>query len=201
MKRLLLTITMAAATLISMAQDQRDVAAQNALLTYKKLLTVQPDKDVTLRDTANWILGDPIKTAIVPLDKLKEYKAGDPVKDLVMNNDNVVIFPVINGSSRRIVSAVTLERKGETWVATSLGKEKNILQKMDSIGGAERNYTLVKILAFNLNFLAYDEGGNMQFIPLQDDRQRDIIAGQPILAGKVLERYVKVANQYNGLPL
>ena len=201
MKYLLLTSAFAVATLFSMGQNQRDAAAQQALRSYKQLLAVQPDKNTNMGDTALWILGTPLKTAIVPLDKLKEYKAGDPAKDLIMNNDNVVIFPVINSRSRQVVSAITVERKGEKWMPASFGKEKNILEKIDSIGGAERNYTLVKILAFNLNFLSYEESGTVQFIPLQDDRQRDIVQGRPLPAEKILERYVKPANDYNGLPL
>ena len=201
MKHLLFTCAFTIATLFSMGQDQRSAAAQQGLRSYKQLLAVKPDKNVNMGDTALWILGTPLNTAIVPLDKLKEYKAGDPAKDLIMNNDNVVIFPVINSRSRAVVSSITIERNRERWMPASFGREKNVLQKIDSIGGAERNYTLVRILAFNLNFISFEEGGNLQFIPLQDDLQRDIVQGRPLPAEKILERYAKPARDYNGLPL
>lgn len=199
MKPLLLTISFVTVTLFTMAQDQQGVVARNALNTFKQLQSVQPNKDAAMRDTALWVLGSPVKTAIIPLDKLKEYKTGQAANELIMDIDKL-IYPVINSRTKQVISSITIEKNKEKWVASSFGRETNVVQKIDSIGGGDKDYKLVRILAFNLNFLSYQEGNITQFIPLQDDRERDIVQGRPVVAEKILERYVKPAIEYNGLP-
>ena len=200
MKTLLFSFALIIISVNIMAQDRRDAVAQQALSTYKQLQAAQPTKNENVGDTALWTLGSPVRTAIVQLDKLREYKPGDPAKNLIMQSEKV-IYPVINSRTKRVAGSIALERKQDNWVASSFGRETGELQKKDSLGGAQRDYTLVKILAFNLSFLAYEEGGTTQLIPLQDDRERDIVRGRPVAAEKIFERYVKAANEYNGLPL
>jgi hypothetical protein len=200
MRTLLIAIYLIIFSIQAMAQDQRDIVAQQALQSFKKLLVLQPKQDVTAADTAVLALGTPVSTAIIPLDRLKAYKAGQPASTVIMDVDRL-IYPVVSTRTKQVVSSISIERNKERWAAASFGTDKTELQKADSVKGHINNYRLVKILAFNISFIASEEGGSaLQFIPLNDDPQRNIIAGRPIAAEKVLEMYVDAANKYNGLP-
>lgn len=76
-----------------------------------------------------------------------------------------------------------------------------MLIKVDSVRMTINNFKIVRIPAFNLSFISYQEGNTLQFIPLKSDLQRNIVQGRPVAAEKILESYVQAANEYNGLPL
>src|SRR5690606_26342704 len=110
MKTLLFSFALIILSVNIMAQDRRDAVAQQALSTYKQLQAAQPTKNENVRDTALWTLGSPVRTAIVQLDKLREYKPGDPAKNLIMQSEKV-IYPVINSRTKRMAGSIALERK------------------------------------------------------------------------------------------
>ena len=201
MKSLSLTISFAIIALSAMAQDRSDAAAKEALAKFAKLQEVQPSKNQNLGDPSVWRLGTPIKTAIIPLDKLREYKAGDPATQVIQANENILIYPVINSRTQQVITAITLENTKGSWKATSFGRETAVARKIDSLKAGDKDFTLVKLLAFNLNFLSYSDGGTLQFVPLQDDKERGITIGRPIPAAQLIDRYVQAAKAYNGLPL
>ena len=90
----------------------------------------------------------------------------------------------------------------DQWAATRFGADRDALQEAAAtLAQQNRAYKLVKIQAFHLAFLSYSEGGNTLFVPLQDDQEKEIVRGRAVNAGVILEKYVKAANEYNGLPL
>jgi len=184
-----------------MAQDQKDIAAREGLAKFKQLLLVQPQRDKPAIDTTNLTLGPSVPVAVVSLDKLKQYKAGEAAEGLISDIDEV-IFPVLDGRSKAVTSTLTIGRVKDRWMVTRFGADKDALQEAAAtISQQNRAYKLVKIQAFHLSFLSYSEAGNMLFIPLQDDQEKEIVRGRAASAGAILEKYVKPANDYNGLPM
>jgi hypothetical protein len=187
-----------------MAQEQMETATSVGLGKFKRLGLLQPSKEnlFTAADTTNLQLGNPIQTAIVPLDKLKQYKEGQPASSFITNIDEYV-YPVVNGQSKRLSGTMTLAKVNARWSAIRFNAENLILQdstsKFTSQGSIR--YKLVKILAFHMSFLSYVESGNILFIPLMEDRERELFLGKPVKAEIVLEKFVKAANDYNGLPI
>jgi hypothetical protein len=188
---------------LMIAQIEQNIAAAHGLEKYKKLILLQPRKEnqLTASDTASLILGQALPTAIVPLDKLKGYKAGQPA-ETVISDINEVIYPVIYGKDQTISGSVTLDRKGDQWTATRFGSDQKSLQDVaEYLVDKRHSYRLVKILAFHLSFLSYSDSGVEMFIPMQEDSGRAIFKGKAVPATSVLEKYVKAAQDYNGLPM
>lgn len=187
-----------------MAQEQMETAASVGLGKFKRLGLLRPSKEnlFTAADTTNLQLGNPIQTAIVPLDKLKEYKEGQPASSFITDIDQYV-YPVVNGQSKRLSGTMTLAKVNERWSAIRFNAENLILQDSTSkfISQGSIRYKLVKILAFHASFLSYVESGNILFIPLMEDRERELFLGKSVKAEIVLEKFVKAANDYNGLPM
>ncbi len=190
--------------LIAMAQNPTNDAADKGLATFKKLALLQPSKEnpVNAADTSSLRLGTPLQTQIVPLDKLKAYKAGDATGPVITAIDEIV-YPVINTRTNRIAGSVTVGKTKETWTAIRFGAENQLLQ--ESAAGFlvqnDRKYSLVKILALQLSFLSYEENGNTLFIPLQNDANKNIPVGRAVEAKAVLNTYAQELINYNGLPM
>jgi len=182
---------------ISIAQVQ-EPDLQKALQTLKQLITSQQfrDKDIQPGDTSQLFLGAPIRVGIVPLDKLRSYKSGQSAKELI-TDINKMIVPVLK-SNRTVVSSISTEMINNKWVVSGFGIDEQVSQKIDSINNASRK--LVRILSLRLDFLSFEDATGLNFIPLQDDRERNILIGRPLKAETVLLAYVKAANDYNGLP-
>jgi len=188
-----------------MAQDQQqEAAASTGLGKFKKLSQLSPNKEklFAAADTGNLQLAAPLATAIVPLDKLKQYKTGQPATDVITNMDELV-YPVVNGQSKKLSGTMTLAKVGGRWSAARFNADKEILQDSAAllISQGSVSYKLVKILPFHVSFLSFTDSGGLEFIPLQEDRERDLHLGRPVKAELVLEKYVKAANDYNGLPM
>jgi len=187
-----------------MAQEQMETAASVGLGKFKRLGLLQPSKEnlFTAADTTNLQLGNPIQIAIVSLDKLKQYNEGQPASSFITDIDEYV-YPVVNGQSKRLSGTMTLAKVNARWSAIRINAENLILQDSTSkfISQESIRYKLVKILAFHVSFLSYVESGNILFIPLMEDRERELFLGKPVKAEIVLEKFVNEANDYNGLPM
>jgi hypothetical protein len=186
------------------AQEQMVTAASVGLGKLKRLGLLQPNKEklFTAGDTSNLQLGNPVQIAIVPLDKLKQYKEGQSASRFITDIDEYV-YPVVNGQSKRLSGTMTLAKVNARWSATRFNAENLIIQDSTSkfISQGSIHYKLVKILAFHMSFLSFVESGNIFFIPLMEDRERDLFLGKPVKAEIVLEKFVNAANDYNGLPM
>ncbi len=201
MKRFTLTILSVIFILFAMAQDQQTEIAAQALKNYKQLLRVQPDNEskALLQDESLLILGAPLSTSIIPLDKLKLYRQGQPVNQIVTKIDRLV-YPIINSRTKKVVNSLSIEKSKDKWVISSFGTDKKIAEKISEYGKGISNFEIVRIPAFNLSFISYQEGGTLRFVPLQDDRQKEIVQGRAQMAENIVLAYVNAANEYNGLP-
>jgi hypothetical protein len=204
MKNILLFLISGFMPIFIMAQEQMETAASVGLGKFKRLGLLQPSKEnlFTAADTTNLQLGNPIQTAIVSLDKLKQYKEGQPARSFITDIDEYV-YPVVNGQSKRLSGTMTLAKVNARWSAIRVNAENLILQDSTSkfISQGSIRYKIVKILAFHVSFLSYVESGNILLIPLMEDRERELFLGKPVKAEIVLEKFVKEANDYNGLPM
>jgi len=204
MKNILLLLISGFIPIFLMAQEQMETAASIGLGKFKRLGLLQPNIEnlFTVADTTNLQLGNPIQTAIVPLDKLKQYIKGQPASSLMTDIDQYV-YPVVNGQSKRLSGTMTLAKVNARWSAIRFNAENLILQAPASkfISQGSIRCKLVKILAFHVSFLSYTESENILFIPLMEDRERELFPGKPVKAENVLEKFVKAAKDYNGLPM
>lgn len=202
MKQILLFITAILIATSVMAQNQQDAAAQQGLQNFKRLLTAQSSKanDSLVRDLDNLSLGTPVPTAIITLENLRKFTPDQAARNLVTDADKY-IYPVINRRTQRVASTVTVEKVKDKWTASALGADKRIAEKIGQYTSGLADFKLIRILAFNLSFIGVNKEGTLQLTPLQDDPERNIFQGRPIAAERVLETYVKAANEYNGLPL
>jgi hypothetical protein len=109
---------------------------------------------------------------------------------------------VVNGQSKRLSGTITLAKVNEHWSAIRFNAENLILQAPVSkfISQGSIRCKLIKIPVFHVSFLSYTESGNILFVPLMEDRERELFPGKPVKAEIVLEKFVKAANAYNGLP-
>jgi hypothetical protein len=204
MKNILLLLISGFMSIFLMAQEQMETAASAGLGKFKRLGLMQPniENSFTVADTTNLQLANPIQTSIVPLDKLKQYTEGQPASSIMTDIDQY-IYPVVNGQSKRLSGTMTLAKVNARWSAIRFNAENLILQAPVSkfISQGSIRCKLVKILAFHVSFLSYIESGNILFIPLMEDRERELFPGKPVKAEIVLEKFVKAANDYNGLPM
>ncbi len=203
MKKIILYIFVATIPLTMMAQDPKNAAAAQGLEKFKQWLMLQPRKDhiPSPADTVGLTLGNAVQTAIVPLDKLKQYQSGQPAEPLVNDVDEFT-YPVLSGGNKTVSGTLTVSKKGDQWTTSRLGADQQAIQDAtEYLSVPGRSYRLVKVLAFHLRFLSYTDAGTLMFIPLQDDAGREISKGKTITAQSVLEKYAKAANDYNGLPM
>src|SRR5215467_11447302 len=119
MKNLLLYILTGLLPFSLMAQDQKATAAAQGLEKFRKIIFLQPQKERTVSeaDTANLQLGAGIQTALVSLDRLKTYKAGQPAAGII-TDINEFVYPIVNGQTKKIVGSMTLSKTGELWSAS-----------------------------------------------------------------------------------
>lgn len=111
MRTSIFIIILVVLTLPAMAQDQRDAVAQKALQSFKQLIAIQPNKsdEIITGDTALLAIGSPVATAIIPLDRLKVYKAGQPASGLIIDIDRV-IYPIIDSRTKKSLVLLVLKK-------------------------------------------------------------------------------------------
>ena len=180
-------------------------AANQALVTFRKLVNAQNYKELGFEsadEVANASLGAPISTAMVNLEQLKAYKAGDDPNRL-LNNLDKVYYPVAVQNAVR--STITVEQLNGRWRATGFGPA-NLAKQIDSArktGAATANaqQLLVHVAPFNLYFVGNRVEGKLMLTPVADYSTYNLKAGSTLSADQVFNVLVPFAQQYNGLPL
>lgn len=180
-------------------------AANQALVTFRKLVNAQNYKEMgfdSADEVANTSLGAPISTAMVNLEQLKAYKAGDDPNRL-LNNLDKVYYPVAVQNAVR--STITVEQLNGRWRATGFGPA-NLAKQIDSArktGAATANaqQLLVHVAPFNLYFVGNRVEGKLMLTPVADYSTYNLKAGSTLSADQVFNVLVPFAQQYNGLPL
>lgn len=200
MKHIIFLIATVFCSFLAMGQNQRDAAAEQGLRNYRQLITLQQPQNDSLKDLNSLSLGPSISTAIIPLDRLRKYTAGQAANAFIIESDRV-IYPIIDTRTNRITSTVTVEKTKDKWVPSAFGADKATAENLTLYTAGINNFKLVKIIALNLSFIGFEKDNVLQFIPMQNDPERNIVQGKAVAATKILETYVKAANDYNGLPL
>ena len=179
-------------------------AANQALVTFRKLVNAQNYKELGFEsadEVANASLGAPLSTAMVNLEQLKAYKAGDDPNRL-LNNLDKVYYPVAVQNAVR--STITVEQLNGRWRATGFGPA-NLAKQIDSArkiaANANAQQQLVHVAPFNLYFVANRVEGKLMLTPVADYSTYNLKAGATLSADQVFNALVPFAQQYNGLPL
>jgi hypothetical protein len=188
--------------LTMLGQEQLQSAAKAGLSKFRQLSQTVPGGEHGLAgsDTSILRLGQPVQTAIVPLNKLKDYKGQAP--STVIADVDEFVYPVVKSTNSNVAGNITVSKAAGRWKAVRFNAEAEML--MDTAAGLlskpTRTYRLIKILVFHASFLSYSENGNLMFIPLQDDKARELFKGVPVKAEAAISKYVTAASRYNGLP-
>jgi hypothetical protein len=180
-------------------------AANQSLATFRKLVNSQNYKELGFEsadEVANASLGAPISTAMVNLEQLKAYKAGDDPNRL-LNNLDKVYYPVAVQNVVR--STITVEQSNGRWRATGFGPA-NLAKQIDrarKTGAANANaqQLLVHVAPFNLYFVGHRVEGKLMLTPVADYSTYNLKAGATLSADEVFNALVPFAQQYNGLPM
>lgn len=179
-------------------------AATQALATFRKLVNAQNYKELGFEspdEVANAALGQPMRTALVRLDQLKAYKAGDDPNRL-LNDLNQVYYPITVQNNVR--SAVSLEQANGKWKATGFGPAnlaKQVARAKTTAGASETEQILVHVAPFNLYFTGHRVNGRLMLTPVADYQSFNLKGGASLPAEEVFAALVPFAQQYNGLPM
>ncbi|UCD63147.1 MAG: hypothetical protein JSW34_10380 [Candidatus Zixiibacteriota bacterium] len=184
--------------------------ARSALPTLSQLVTAENLEAMgfaSLEDVKKVALDDsepPLQVFMVRLDQLKEYEPGtDPTG--IFSGGEMAYYPVTVGGKVRV--AVGVERIEEKWQASSFGDASLIQmltairrQSSDSTKVPARSYSVVKVPALNLHFLAYRTDTDLMLVPVQDDAQYKFKAGVAMPAGRAFENILPAAQAHDGSP-
>lgn len=143
-------------------------------------------------------LGKPLPVVIVKLDELRDYKEGDDAYKLLHPIPKVMYAVNVQGETR---SGVEVEKQDGQWHASSFGatplarRHAEALKKQAAKDRAE-TFFIIKVLALNRMYLAYQNDKGAWLIPVQwDDEDAKV---EPRLAASVLSELVKDANEHDG---
>lgn len=222
MKSLLFVAVNMLLSFLSSAQNTpdtaiRNAAANNGLQKFKKLMIADPktqansflslsmmDSDnrtkIRVIDTAKLEFGNPVITAIIRLDRLKEYKSGQPVSGFI-TDVGIVIYPIVDKKNKQI-STLTVEKNGEKWNASSFGIDNDLMKlSIPYLSEYKTSSKIIRIPSLHVNFVSFTKSGNTYFIPLKDDKEKQLFKGKPVDAQIILEKYVQDANRQKDLPM
>lgn len=180
-------------------------AANQALATFRKLVTAQNFRDLGFEspdEVGSAALAPPMRTAMVKLDQLKTYKAGDDPNRL-LNDLEKVYYPVT--VQDRVRSAITVEQANGRWRPTGFGPA-NLAKQIEQAKNASRDAAdaqpvLVHVAPFNLYFVGHRVENRLMLTPAGDYSSFNLKAGATLPADQVFAALVPYAQQYNGLPL
>lgn len=146
-------------------------------------------------------LGDAERTKEVRCKDLAEYRAGDDVRPLLVEQD-AVYYPVsVDGE---VVSSVAMRKQPDgTWDVAGMGRA-TLAKAIDQTGkklaasrGVE-DHALVEIRALHLRFLEDDAAGQPMLTPLEDVAAIGLKAGQSAPAADVFEGLAERAQSVCG---
>ena len=176
-------------------------AAQEGLRTFAKLVTdanFQRLGFASVDEVRTATLGTPFDDVLIPLDRLRAYVPGQPVKDLFVKGRRVVFPVLVSGQPR---SAITVAARPDgSYRPVSFGAP-SFLQTFDKARVAASSsenlpparFFIVRVPALNLHFLGRTEPSDatgLVFTLVQADPRLDLPVGRPIPASAVLSQLV-----------
>ena len=155
-----------------------EAAAQRAIFTLRRLTNEKTYKDLGFEsptDAERVSLGHPLHVFVVRLDRLREFKAGDNVQDLLTDARRFIFPAMIDGKPR---STITIELLNGRWEAVGFGGLGVIREyiKVRQMKGENHNsqFVAVQIPAMQLNFLGQGVGGeSLVLTPLPSNSEAD----------------------------
>lgn len=186
------------------AVTQPQEAATNALGILQKLVTDQNFKGLgfeSVDEVKNAQLGQPLQVFNIGLDKLKGAAPGaatDAASLLIPSPET--IYPVtVQGAVR---SSVTIVHKQEGYAPASFGNAE-IIKALSRLRRPEsgQNEFVLRILPFNMYFLAHRVENQVVAVPIVDDPRIKAKTGEAIPLPALLDALRPLANEYNGLPM
>lgn len=185
-----------AASLSDVKQTQE--TAQRELDTLRKLAREKPQSFgfESPQELSEAAVGDPLAVFLVPLDKLRQFRASDPVDPLLIYAQQIRFTVSVKQEAR---SSIVVEKVKGNWVANSFG-EADLAKHIAKARGEAEGF-LVRVPALNLYFVAHRTQGQLQFTPVYDVPDLDLKSDHTLPAAEALQLVVPAALRYNGLPM
>lgn len=190
-------------------QDRQgaDSVAREALRTFDQLVTERNFRELGFEspdEVRTAALGEPFQQFVVPLDRLREYQAGQETT-AILTATGLLTYPVLVGENVR--SSLAVGRGEEGWSAQSYGgpqyirlltEERSRLSREESRPPAE--YFEVRVPALNVNFVGSRGEQGVVLTPVLDDARFGFVRGESLPAERALSALVAAARDHNGLP-
>jgi hypothetical protein len=174
-----------------------DVAAQNGLKTFKKLITEENTKTMGFKsssDASRMRLGDePLKVFLVGFKALKEYRSDNDPEKLVFDMHRF-IYPVNVDNEVRSSLTVAEIKNNKGWKAIEYGSPKliNLLLRFRK---AKSDF-VVWVPGMSLHFIGKREDGKIKLASVVGLPQYEFVAGEFVPAGEVFARLQKQTKNY-----
>ena len=163
---------------------------------------VAPNKTLGFQskdEAASSTLAAPLPMFMVRLDRLANYRAGDDVRALFLD-EGAMLYPVPAGSEVR--SSMIVRKVDGQWKATQFGRT-NLAKaahegraRVSSVRGVgESAMTLVEIPALSTRFLQHEENGVPMLTALLVVPTASLRAGETRPAGEVLAKLQPLASR------
>jgi hypothetical protein len=173
--------------------------AQEALRTFSMLVTegnAQRMGFSSPEEVRSAELGVPAMEFVVPLDRLRRYKADQQDPRALLTGGSKVVYPVlVKGAPRSLIELV---KEGKEWQVASfgdacLGQQLSRIREAAAAASPSRDlskFSIIRVPALSLYFLGQQAGGPQQgheliLTPIMDDARFDFKAGESRPAGKV----------------
>ena len=145
----------------------------------------------------------PFELSIVSLEQLRSYNAGTNVNAMFIRSTQY-IYPIINSRNQQAVNAMVVDYRSSNskWEVVSMGRSKQLASSIYQQNKRSPNsYFIATILFLHMDFITYRNGNSYMMIPVTNDAQNKVEAGQAVPAEKIFAIYSPAARRYNGLPM
>ena len=195
-------IQMAIDSAVTMSQG----AAPAALTVLRKLVNRENHRRMgfeSLSDVRSATLGDPLVIFYVRLDSLRKYQSGGDAFGLLTAGDEILYPVLVRGETR---SSITLGRNPGGWKGLSYGGSnaarltwRMVNDRRKRAAPAAERYFLVGVPALDVQFIGFEETGELRLIPLLDDPQNRWQAGVLVPADYVFAELALDARAHEDL--
>lgn len=184
---------------------QAQEAATRGLETLRGLVTADNYKAMGF-DSADEVksaaLADPLPVYHIPLDRLREYKAGTDPNSL-LNDVGQMMYPVVANAQTR--SSIVVARQGDGWKEARFGgpsliKALSQARERDNATSGAGSYIVVQVPGLSQYYLGRRVENRLVLIPVMDMPESKFKAGVAVPAEELLQSLVVLAQRYNGLP-
>lgn len=174
--------------------QQRQEAATSAIRMLQKLVDGQNYKSLgfqSIDEVRQAQLGQPIEVYNINLEKLKGFRTGQDPNSLLTPSAET-IYPVTVGGSVR--TGVTIVRKEQGYESSSFG-HADIVKRLALYRQSAAEFA-VRIPAFNMYLLGRHLGTRVVLVPITNNPQLKVQAGEAVPLEVVIDQLRPYANPY-----